>query len=85
MQHLGQLRSAGPERREEPSHVRLPLIGWTSGAFNRLLVVHHSTRLLQYYCLYCIVPVRVILWAELRNVAVFDTEISNIQNVREKG
>lgn len=33
VQHLGQLRSAGPERREEPSHIRLPLIGWTSGAF----------------------------------------------------
>lgn len=36
VQHLGQLRSAGPERREEPSHIRLPLIGWTSGAFIKL-------------------------------------------------
>lgn len=36
VQHLGQLRSAGRERREEPSHVRLPLIGWTSGAFIKL-------------------------------------------------
>lgn len=48
MQHLGQLRSAGPEEREEPSHIRLPLIGWTSSCFNILLVVHRSTSLSKY-------------------------------------